>query len=301
MRAIIIGSMGFIGRHLHDHFKELGFDVWGADVILDKSNDDHFFLIDPDTSDFSAIFRDITYEICVNCSGSSNVPASFIKPSFDYCLNTFNVFKILDSIRQLQPSCKFLNLSSAAVYGSPTILPIEETAVPNPLSPYGVHKLQAEEICREFYSFYQIGTCSLRVFSVYGPGLKKQLFWDIYKKTREDSAITFFGTGNESRDYIYIKDLVKAIELVCMSSDFKADIINIANGEEIRIKDAVSTFFNLFSSKINYKFTGECRKGDPINWQAGIKKLKSLGYKPSVNLTDGLRQYYEWIIKNDIR
>lgn len=298
MKILIIGSRGFIGHHLFSYFSEKDNEVWGTDVVDDYINKERYFLIDASNSDYSSVFQSAEFDLCVNCSGAANVPESLKNPLRDYYLNTVNVFKILEAIRKFQPACKFINLSSAAVYGNPKQMPVKEDARPDPLSPYGFHKLQAEQICKEFYDFYDIRTCSLRIFSVYGPGLKKQLFWDLYNKAKKGDPFSLFGTGNESRDFIYILDLVKAIELVAGLSAFNADVINVANGKEIMIKNIVSFFFGLFDHEIRYSFSGETREGDPVNWVADISKLISYGYRPSFTIENGLEKYYEWVTIN---
>lgn len=298
MNILVIGSKGFIGSNILTYLLQSGYTVWGCDVVVDYSTQG-YYLIDPTNSDFRSTFESQMFDVCINCSGAASVPDSLKNPLRDFYLNTVTVFKILEAIKKFQPDCKFINLSSAAVYGNTQNLPIKEDVELNLVSPYGIHKLQAEQICKEFYDFYGIQTCSLRIFSAYGIGLKKQLFWDLYKKAKSGISFTLYGTGNESRDFIYINDLVKAIELVSRSSAFKADVINIANGKEIFIKDAVSTFFSFFEIDINYSFSGEERKGDPVNWVADISKLEALGYKTSFNLETGLQQYYKWITIND--
>ena len=298
MNILVIGSKGFIGQNLYLYLEDQGHTVFGADVVVDYVNPEHYFLVDVSNSDFNFIFDQTKFDVCINCSGAASVPDSFLNPLRDYYLNTVNVFKILESIKKSQPECKFINLSSAAVYGNPQQLPIKEDDTLNLVSPYGIHKLQAEQICKEFHDFYGIRTCSLRIFSVFGDGLQKQLFWDLYKKASFGKPFALYGTGNESRDFIYIGDLVKAIELVSKFAAFEADIINIANGREIFIKDAVAIFFSFFESEISYSFSGEERVGDPINWVADINKLKSFGYKPSFNLETGLQQYHKWITLN---
>jgi UDP-glucose 4-epimerase len=298
MKVIIIGSKGFIGNHLLNFYLEEGNEVWGADVVVDYIEKERYFLIDASNSDYSSIFQTLQYDICINCSGAANVPDSLKNPLQDYYLNTVNVFKILEAIRRYQPACRFINLSSAAVYGNPLQLPIKEDDVPNPLSPYGIHKLQAEQICKEFHDFYSIKTCSVRIFSVYGPGLKKQLFWDLYNKVTTGTPFSLYGTGYESRDFIHVLDLMKAIELVTKNASFNADVFNIANGREILIKDAVLVFFKFFNQDIKYSFSGDKREGDPLNWLADISKLKSLGYQPAFDIETGLQSYYEWIAIN---
>ncbi|MDF1576035.1 MAG: SDR family oxidoreductase [Bacteroidales bacterium] len=298
MKIIIIGSKGFIGSHLSAYLTQKGNTIYEADVVVDYSKREGYFLIDASNSDYKEIFKHHDFDICINCSGAASVLESLKNPVRDYFLNTVNVFRILDAIKEYQDSCKFINLSSAAVYGNPVSLPIEESATLDPISPYGLHKLMAEQICEEFYRLYGIPTCSLRLFSVYGIGLQKQLFWDLYQKARSGQTVNLFGTGKESRDFIYIADLVKAIELIIKKADFTADTINVANGIEIRIEEAVSVFFSYFEGGMEYTFTGEEREGDPINWRADLHKLSGMGYNPSYNLALGLKEYYEWIKKH---
>lgn len=294
MKYLIIGSKGFVGAKLQEYLLSIGQKVKGADVIVDYNYDD-YYLLDASNSDFKFIFEKEDFDICINCSGAASVPDSINNPLRDYLLNTVNVFKILTAIKEYQPNCKFINLSSAAIYGNPKALPISEMSEVNPLSPYGIHKKQSEEICKEFHDLFNIKTCSLRIFSAYGPGLKKQLFWDLYKKFKNEEKIKLYGTGNESRDFIYITDLVIAIYIVSNSNYFNGEAINVANGKEIFIKDCVSSFYNYFGEFVDYEFSGNSRKGDPNNWCSDISILKKLGYKQSVNIEQGLLKYYKWL------
>jgi UDP-glucose 4-epimerase len=205
------------------------------------------------------------------------------------------VFNILEAIRKFAPGCKFLNLSSAAVYGNPASLPVSETQPVKPLSPYGWHKLQSEMLCQEYHEIFGIATCSARIFSAYGIGLTKQLFWDWYQKVQSNSQITLFGTGSESRDFIFIEDLVRALDCVVTASAFRGNIINVANGKEMAIKDAIEVFKKAFGKNFTYTFNGTVRKGDPVNWVADIQQLKSLGYRQQVTFEEGLKRYIEWL------
>jgi dTDP-glucose 4,6-dehydratase/UDP-glucose 4-epimerase len=292
---LIIGSKGFIGLHLHHHLNMLpGNNVWGCDVVNDYSTK-NYYLIDASNSDFEEPFEQQQFDVCINCSGLASVPASLLNPLRDYHLNTLNVFKIAEAIRKHAPSCKLLNISSAAVYGNPGVLPVNEGALLQPISPYGYHKLQAENICEEFYRFYNIATCSVRIFSAYGNGLKKQLFWDIAQKLKNSYTVSLFGTGNESRDFIHVDDIVNAIEIIITKGDFNASQYNIANGEEITTRDAAQQLQLLLGYDNIITFTGDQRKGDPLNWRADISKLKVLGYQPQVSIHQGLNKYVEWL------
>ena len=294
MKLLVIGSKGFIGSHVFNYFKSKGEHVFGCDVVTDYAAKD-YFLIDISNSDYKEVFKHTRFDICINCSGAANVYDSIKNTYRDFALNTVNVFKMLEAIRQNQPDCKFINFSSAAVYGNPKYLPIDEKHPLEPVSPYGFHKLQSESILSEYSKLFDLKTCNLRVFSAFGPGLMKQLFWDLYKKTKGSSRVELFGTGKESRDFIYIDDLLQVVELVIKNNEFRGQAINVANGRQLKIGEAVGTFFELYDSKRDYCFTGNKKEGDPLNWQADISELKSLGYQQKVSFNEGIKSYIKWL------
>lgn len=294
MKVLIIGSNGFIGSNLLAYFKEKGFaTVAGCDVQVGE--DPSYFCFHKEEKGFDSLFQKHVFDCCINCSGAASVPDSLKNPLQDFELNTLNVFKMLEAIRLHQPSCKFLNLSSAAVYGNPKTLPVSEMDELAPVSPYGLHKMQAEQLCKSFFDYWQIPTCSLRIFSAYGPGLKKQLFWDLYQKSLKSDKVELFGTGSETRDFIFIEDIMQAIKLVIQTLPFRGECINIANGHQSPIREAVGLFYDALGWKGQVSFIGEARKGDPLNWEADITELKSLGYKAEFDLKNGLAIYAKWI------
>lgn len=295
MKVLIIGSKGFIGSHCVAYFSKFA-QVWECDVVTDYDND-NYFLIDTIHADYKSCFENQSYELCINCSGAASVPDSVNAPLRDFNLNVLNVFKILDAIRVLNVDCKFINLSSAAVYGNPLSLPVVESQDLNPVSPYGFHKDMAEHICREFYKLYDLKTCSVRVFSAYGPGLKKQLFWDLYKKSIDQDQVELFGTGNETRDFIYVSDLVHALKIIATKHTFNGESLNLGTGIETSIKEVVTTFYKNLNYTGAIKFKGTNRIGDPINWVAQIEKIANLGFEPQVSLSQGLSKYSEWLKK----
>jgi len=293
MNILIIGSKGFIGSHCTNYFSSKH-NIWQCDVVVDYTSQ-NYTQIDAYNADFSDVMQLQKFDICINCSGAASVPDSLKNPQRDFLLNVTNVFKQLDAIRKYNSDCKYINLSSAAVYGNPKKVPISENHPVDPISPYGVHKKMAEDICKEFNKIYNIGTCSLRIFSAYGEGLKKQIFWDLHEKVKNGFNVDLFGTGNESRDFIHISDVINAIDVVIKYCEFKNDIINVANSEEILIKSVVELFYSNYNRDIKFKFIGKNRKGDPINWFADITKLSGLGYQQNVFLEKGLNNYYKWI------
>ena len=296
MKILIIGSKGFIGAHCVAYFSE-AHEVWQCDVVSDYVTQ-NYFTVDATNANFTDIFEKHIFDVCINCSGAASVPDSIKNPQRDFALNVLNVYKQLDAIRKYNPKCKYINFSSAAVYGNPKSLPIKEDAIANPISPYGYHKKMAEDVCEVFYQNYNVPTCSLRVFSAYGPGLQKQLFWDLNKKASNSNIVDLFGTGKESRDFIYITDLLKAVNLVILKSKFNAEIINVASGKELYIKDVVSVFYSLINGEVNFNFLGQKREGDPSNWKADISKIEGYGFKSEFSIEEGLKEYVKWLNVN---
>lgn len=296
MKILIIGSKGFIGSHCVDYFSN-NYDVWECDVILDYNNP-KYISIDAVDSDFLEIFQNHNFDVCINCSGAANVPFSLEKPYNDFRLNTLNVFKLLEAIRLHNSDCRFITMSSAAVYGNPKCLPISAEAKCQPVSPYGFHKVIAEMICQEYSRFWNIKTCCLRIFSAYGPRLRKQIFWDMYQKFANDDVIKLWGTGYESRDFIYVDDIIQIIDLAIRKSSFDGEVVNVANGRQESIRDVANTFVKLLDSDKSIVFNNEVRKGDPINWEADVSTITDWGYKQSVDLETGIKNYISWVAES---
>ncbi|HSH65421.1 MAG TPA: NAD-dependent epimerase/dehydratase family protein, partial [Bacteroidia bacterium] len=161
----------------------------------------------------------------------------------------------------------------------------------------GYHKLLSENLLLEYSKFFDLRTCSLRVFSAYGEGLKKQLFWDIHQKSLINGKIVLYGTGRESRDFIYISDLVNIVNLIIEKGSFSGEVYNIGNGEEVTIKEAAKTFLDRMGNGNNIEivFSNENKVGDPTNWKADIQKIVTLGYQRSYTFKEGIDNYCKWL------
>jgi UDP-glucose 4-epimerase len=293
MKILIVGSKGFIGSHCVNYFSQNN-EVWGCDIVMEYDNP-KYIPIDSIDGDYLEMFQNYNFDICINCSGAANVPFSLSNPFNDFRLNTLNVYKILEAIRRYNSECKFITMSSAAVYGNPNKLPIQESDDVKPISPYGYHKAITEQICEEFSRFWGIKTCCMRIFSAYGPGLKKQLFWDMYHKFISQNMIELFGTGKESRDFIYISDIVQIIDLAICHSSFNCEIVNVANGDQKTIAYVAESFVKVLNSDKIVRFNNQERKADPLNWEANIDIIRSWGYERKVSLEQGIKNYIEWI------
>ena len=300
-KILIIGSKGFIGSHAYRYFSvQADIACWACDVVVDYT-DERYFVIDSSNSDFNEIFETEAFDYCLNCSGAASVPDSLKHPLRDFSLNTYNVAKMLEAIRRYAPHCRFINLSSAAVYGNPVKLPIAETAANQPLSPYGHHKLMAETLCHQYFQYFDIGTCSLRIFSAYGPGLQKQLLWDVFKKSQHTDSVLLFGTGQESRDFVFVADIIRAIALVLKGGQFDGKAYNLASGVETTVSEIVTELLQALNYAGKLAFSGAGRSGDPVNWRADISRLADIGFMPTVSIQEGVQHYVEWLNEKELR
>jgi len=296
-KIIITGSEGFIGKHLVAYFSSLDFKVYGCDILEPSANVGYtYFKISISSPQWDEIFSAVQFDYCINASGSGNVSFSVTDPLADFQLNTLDTFRILDAIRKYSGECRYLHISSAAVYGNPEFLPVTETVECKPLSPYGWHKLMAEEVCKEFHSLYGLQLAIVRPFSVYGPGLRKQLFWDVFQKHKANkSQVMMWGTGKESRDFIHIDDLVHSFHLILENGDMKVGIYNVASGLETSIEEVLQLFFKLHDDNCEVQFNQQNRLEDPLNWKADISKIRNLDFDPSISLHIGMQQLVQWM------
>lgn len=294
MKILVLGSHGFIGSHMVAYFVSKGYAVTGCDLVEDVAIGYEYHKISILSSDFDTLFVNGAFDMCINASGSGNVSYSVSHPISDFESNTICVAKVLDTIRKFRPNCKYIHISSAAVYGNPGKLPIHENDTLAPLSPYGYHKVMSEQICKEYSHLYNVPTVIIRPFSVYGNGLKKQLLWDICAKLKMADSISLFGTGNESRDFIHIDDLIGLIELVILNAPFNCDIYNAASCKETTIKEVAAIFEKNYGTNKKILFSGKFKIGDPINWRADISASVALGFISNANIEKNIIDYINW-------
>lgn len=295
MRILVIGSRGFIGSHCVDFFSKEN-EVVGCDVFIDYNTPNYLF-VESVSSDFQYLFLQQKFDVCINCSGTADVAFSMGSPYRDFQLNTLNTFKILEGISRFNPECKYISLSSASVYGNPNNFPIKENDNLSPISPYGYHKCMAEEICREFSQFWNSKTCCIRIFTTFGPRLRKQLLWDIFQKSikTDDDSIELSGTGNETCDFIYVTDVVSVIDCAIKYSHFNGDVVNAGNGKQMKITTIAHLMVEALGVNKKIKFNQVIRTGEPLYWEADVTKVISMGYKPNVDIKTGINSYVLWL------
>jgi UDP-glucose 4-epimerase len=296
--VLITGASGFLGRYINQHFSAQGWTVIGIDNVPTENAplsdlSTYYSLKLPDAV-LIELLRKHNPDVCIHCAGSASVGLSVTNPVRDFYTNTVLTFEVLNALRLTVPKCQFILLSSAAVYGNPSSLPVKETHSPAPISPYGFHKWQCEQLCQEFAEVYGQPTASLRIFSAYGPGLHRQVLWDICRKITAMTSLTLQGTGKESRDFIHALDIARAIHIVSSKAPMRGEVYNVASGQEVTIQDLANMVLEAFDSSISPVFDEVLPVGTPLNWCADISKLKSLGFSGSITLQQGVKSFANW-------
>lgn len=269
--------------------------VWGCDVVPDEA--ENYFQVNKAYPDYQPVFAAEQFDICINCSGSANVSASILDPLMDFEQNVRNVHLILSALAKFNKNCKFINISSAAVYGNARLIPINRDCTPAPISPYGFHKMISEISLKEYTATYGVQTCSVRIFSAYGDGQRKLLLWDLCNKffsANSNTIVELHGTGNESRDFIHISDIAQQMELVMRFAPFAGEVYNMANGKEVFIREIAQFMYDEIQPPCSYCFNGITRIGDPLNWCADISEMTAWGYLQEIPMQEGIRAYIKW-------
>jgi UDP-glucose 4-epimerase len=296
--VLITGAAGFLGRYVARHFFERGYRVVGVDSSPPENTPSerlavyHQFRL-PD-SNLLPLLRDDPPELCIHCAGRASVGLSMTHPAGDYYGNAALTFEVLELLRNVSPRCRFVLLSSAAVYGNPVSLPVGEDQPTRPISPYGFHKHLAEHICREFHSVYGIPTASVRIFSAYGPGLRRQVVWDLCRKAIECEQLELQGTGEETRDFIHAKDVARGLDVVLHHAPMRGEAYNLAMGVQVSIANLAAVVLRALNLDRKVIFSGENAPGNPLRWHADITKLSALGFRPSVDLEQGIQSFAGW-------
>ncbi len=296
-KVVITGVNGFIGSHMAQKCLQGGYDVIGIDInAITAVNEIHYYQLNLCENCIDDILKSSHPFALIHCAGMADVNYSVKYPDSDFESSVITTRRILYSLKNSSKETMFIFLSSAGVYGNPIKNPVDESHKKKPISPYALHKGIVEDICQYFVNQYNMDIRILRVFSAYGVGLKKQIFWDMGQRIRKNGRIELFGTGQETRDFIYIDDLIYAIQLVMETERTDEIIYNIADGIEISIKDVAEIFCRECGIKNEMiSFNGYERQGNPINWCADISKIKKIGFVPKVDIDVGIQRYVEWL------
>jgi len=306
-KVLVTGAAGFIGSHLVDRLVEEGAEVVAIDNLKDGDLSNLAGSMDKiefhkiDVRDFESLKEVMDgVEIVFHLAANANVPYSVDNPKYDFETNALGTFNVLKLSLDLDVE-KVVYASSAAVYGEPVYVPIDEEHPLNPISPYGASKLAGERLGFAYFKTYGLPFVSLRIFNTYGPRQRRYVMYDFLRKLKENpNRLEVLGTGEQIRDFCYVKDCVEAFILAAEKNTAVGDAFNIAGGNPISIRDLAYLMVKVLGldGKTEIVFTGESWKGDIVRLYADISKIKSkLQFTPKFNLTEGILKLVDWFKK----
>ncbi len=283
MRVLITGSTGFIGGGLGRFAAQAGHTVIGTGRSPEPGKEwpGVYTPGEATAESLAEIVSDFAPDVLFHAAGTASVGASLVDPLGDFRGSVSVCANLLEAVHRSGKSPLVFIPSSAAVYGNPAALPVDEQAAIQPISPYGFHKAMCETLARESAECFGLRIIVCRLFSVFGAGQRRLLIWDLFKQLSSPSEVAWLdGTGSESRDFLHIDDLAAAIFLLAeKSADSPSgyfDIINIASGEETTVADIAGQIRDVVAPGKNVRCRGASRPGDPRNWRGEISKLRSM-------------------------
>jgi UDP-glucose 4-epimerase len=296
--VLITGVAGFIGRYVARHFSEQAWSVMGIDQVQPENaplqNLSAYHSLRLPDKRLAQFLQHAVPRVCIHCAGRASVGHSVEDPASDFYDGSVMTFELLNALRLYAPGCRFILLSSAAVYGNPRSLPVNEEEPTLPISPYGFHKLQCELLALEFARVYGLATASVRVFSAYGAGLRRQVIWDMCEKMATWKSLELHGTGEETRDFVHAADVTRALALIAEAAPMEGEAYNIGSGKQVSIAELANMIRGMLGFKDQPRFDGIVPRGDPLHWEADITRIKSLGFSPKIELEEGIRSFVKW-------
>jgi UDP-glucose 4-epimerase len=302
MRTILVtGGYGFLGRAVAQRFKREGCRVCGIGrgrwAPEEARRDGFDFWLDAGVAVSSLMTFDEQFDTVIHCAGNGSVGYSVTHPLQDFYKTVQGTVELLEYLRLKGSGALVVYPSSAGVYGAKEDRPIRENDSLNPISPYGYHKRMVENLLELHSRTYGIRAAVIRFFSIYGPGLTKQLLWDACGKLidyKSPEPAVFWGTGEETRDWINSRDAAELIFALSQSTQVYT-VLNGASGKRVTVRDTLQLLKNALNSPVEIAFNGLVREGDPRFYHADISRAEGLGWRPSVSFSDGIRSYVDWL------
>ncbi|MDO5379829.1 MAG: NAD-dependent epimerase/dehydratase family protein [Acidaminococcaceae bacterium] len=299
--VLVTGAYGFIGRYVAKEYHENGYYVIGMGHGNWSPTDANLWGIDEfyncDISIENLVKYAIDVDVIVHCAGSGSVGFSVENPLQDFERTVRTTYFVLEFIRKYSHNTKLIYSSSAAVYGISDKVLLEECSDLNPISPYGFHKKIVEDLCRMYVEQYSIKIVVLRLFSVYGNELKKQLLWDACKKIVGKNNL-FYGTGKEKRDWIHVVDVARYFFVATQYVNEKFEIYNVASGHSTTVEDMLEILYFAYGTNQRPVFNGQVNSGNPMHYLADVNKIQDWNVKNKIHLSQGIKEYVRWF-KNE--
>jgi nucleoside-diphosphate-sugar epimerase len=303
-KVLVTGGAGFIGSHLVPYLLEKGYSVTVLDNLSSGKkenlgqalNHPHFEFAQGDIRNKENLHEAFEgVNVVVHLAALIDVTASVANPGLANDINVTGTLNVLqETLKSRVP--RFVFASSTAIYGDVKELPVKEDAPPKPISPYAASKAAGEAYCNAFAVSFGIETVALRFFNVYGPKNENSPYSGVITKfirqALKSEVLTVDGDGEQTRDFIHVNDVAKALTLAIEAKKLRCETINVCTGVPTSINELADAIQRVAGKKLHLKH-GSPRVGDiRFSYGDGSNAFEKLGFKASVTILDGLKLLY---------
>jgi UDP-glucose 4-epimerase len=309
MKALVTGTAGFIGSHLTGALLDRGAEVIGIDCFTDyyarstkeanldqNRRRDGFTFVEAriQDADLRALLADVTHVF--HLAAQAGVRKSWGRDFRTYTENNVEASQMLLEACVGVPLHRFVYASSSSVYGDNASIPMKEDALPQPVSPYGVTKLAAEQLCYLYYVNHGVPATSLRYFTVYGPRQRPDMgFHRFIRAAIEGRPITLYGDGEQTRDFTFVKDAVAAT-MAAGDRGVQGRAYNVGGGSRVSINQVLDIIGRVSGRRLDVR-REPTQKGDMRDTFADTSLARAdLGFAPQVSLDEGIEAEYRWLL-----
>jgi nucleoside-diphosphate-sugar epimerase len=310
MRAFVTGAAGFIASHLIAALLDRGAEVTGIDSFTDyypRAIKEANLRVNADRDGFHFIHGSVQHtDLPALLEGKTHVFHLAAQPGVrkswgrDFKIYTENN---VDATQRLLEACvgrrleRLVYASSSSLYGDTVAIPTREDALPRPVSPYGVTKLAAEQLCYLYWVNHRVPTTSVRYFTVYGPRQRPDMaFHRFIKAALGDEPITLYGDGEQTRDFTFVSDAVAAT-IAAGERGVPGHAYNVGGGSRVSMNQVLEILGRIAGKKLSIVRQPE-QKGDTRDTYADTALARTeLGFVPSVTLEQGLETEYRWLAR----
>lgn len=313
MRVLVTGAAGLLGVHLTDLLvrredisEVIGVDNYSREFlhnppfITSEHSEKKFRLIKSDYEDIeTSLLNKLEPDVVVHLAAFVSIPESMEKPFEYFYNNEFGTFRFVQNIFRAKNQPALIYASSPEVYGNPRYVPMDEEHPLHPRSTYSVTKLAAEKHCMSLFEWYGYPVAVIRNFNTYG---ENQNLWayagvitSLINSALSGEPLAIHGDGTQTRDFLYVKDNVRAYSLLINKVDkLKGEVFNIGTGKQTSINELANMIKRLTNSDSKIIHT-KARPGDLVALCADCSKIKEkLGWEPKFTLSEGLKKTISW-------
>ncbi len=299
-RVLVTGAGGFIGRHLVRALLADGVEVLGighgeapADIPA-TARRWRWHGGDIAAQGLSRLVQGGPVDTVYHLAGGASVATSMQHPLADFERTVASTARLLDWMQADVPDAALVSVSSAAVYGSGHLGLIAETAAVRPLSPYGTHKVMVEHLVSGRSRNFGLSSVTVRLFSIYGPGLAKQLLWDLCNRCVAGADVHLGGNGSEARDWLHVSDAVALLRCAAKSVSPESPVVNGGTGIATTVAEVAALVCTAWGNGRTPAFSGVVRPGDPPSLIADTTRASATGFQARTPVADGIKAYVEW-------